>query len=481
MRVNGDLPMVSPSDAATSLSDDAELLVSGFGSVGYPKAVPLALAASDRDRALTVVSGGSVGDEIDTALVDADAIERRYPYQATAASRDAINGGSVAFQDYHVSETADRVQYGTFVDSGVALIEAIAVGNDWLIPSTSIGHTPAFVEAADRLIVEVNTAQPLGLQQVHDIYRPGTPPNRASIPLDAAGDRIGSPRVRFDPAKLEAVVRTDRADSPYSFREPTDDEITIASNFADFLREEVMRSAVFAESIHLQFGVGSLGNAMMSVLSDVDVDDRQFVYFGEVIQDGLLDMIDAGVLSSASAASLALSTEGQAQLFDNIEQYAESIVLRPADISNNPELIRRFGVMAVNSALEVDLYGHVNSTHIEGTRIVNGLGGSGDFNHNALTTVVVLPSTTADGTLSRIIPMVPHVDHTEHDIDVIVTEQGIADLRGCSPAERADQLVRNCAHPDIRSDLQAYLDEARTRGGHIAHDVERALSWRDAT
>jgi succinyl-CoA:acetate CoA-transferase len=475
-RINGDVPLVDATVAIEAVDDDATVLVSGFGSVGYPKAVPLALADSDRDLSLTVVSAGSVGKEIDVALIEADAIERRYAYQARRPIREAINEGRIEFNDRHVSSLGDEVQYGGLVDPDVAVIEAVAVGEDWLIPSTSIGQTPAFVESADALIVEVNVAQPRSLEQFHDVYRREVPPDRDPIPLSDPGERIGIPRVEFDPDTLLAVIESDAPDEPYTFRDPTDEDLAVATNLRSFLEEEVERSALYEDSVRLQFGVGSLGNALMQELGDADFGDRDLVYFGEVIQDGLLDLLEDDRLRSASATSLALSSEGQDRLFEHVERYAKSVVLRPADISNSPSLVDRFGVVSVNSALEIDLYGHVNSTHVDGSRMVNGIGGSGDFTRNAPLSVITLPS-TVEGDISRVVPMVPHVDHTEQDVDVIVTEHGVADLRGTSPRERAALLVEECAHPDYRQQLREYLDRACDNGGHTPHDLDTTFSW----
>jgi succinyl-CoA:acetate CoA-transferase len=236
----------------------------------------------------------------------------------------------------------------------------------------------------------------------------------------------------------------------------------------------VERTPVFADAVRLQFGVGSLGNALMSRLERADIGDRDLVYFGEVIQDGLLDSLDDGELRSASATSLALSAEGQERFFDHIGRYAEDVVLRPTDVSNSPALVDRFGVVAVNSALEVDLLGNANSTHVRGRDVVNGIGGSGDFNRAALVSVVALPSTASGGDLSRIVPAVPHVDHTEHDIDVVVTDRGVADLRGLSPAERAEAITASCAHPDYRERLTDCLDG----DGHVPVDPAAAAEWR---
>lgn len=478
-RLSGDLPVVDAESVVDQLEPDATVLVSGFGRVGYPKAIPLAIADADEEFGLTVVSGGSVGDEIDEAMVEADAIDRRFPYQSAGAIRRSVNDETVAFADRHIAALADDVQYGGFVDPDVAIVEAVAVGEDWLIPSTSIGHTPAWVESVDQIVVEVNRAQPLELTAFHDNYRPGTPPNREPVPLSAPDGRIGGPRIEFDPDALTAVVETETPDSPYEFRDPTDDDLEIASNLQSFLVEEVRESSLYDDSVRVQFGVGSLGNALMGALADADFGDRDLVYFGEVIQDGLLDLLDENQLHAASATSFALSSAGQERLFENASRYAEDVVLRPADLSNSPTLVDRFGVIAVNSALEVDLYGHVNSTHVNGSRMLNGIGGSGDFTRNSPLSVIALPSTAADGDISRIVPMVPHVDHTEHDVDVVVTERGVADLRGTSPRERARVLLESCTHPDFEPDLESSLERADASGGHEPHDLETAFSWQE--
>jgi succinyl-CoA:acetate CoA-transferase len=473
-RIGGGLEPVCAETAATEIGEAATIGVSGFGSVGYPKAVPLALADADRDLSLTVISGGSVGEEIDTSLVEADAIARRYPYQAREASRRAVNDGEIAFHDRHVWRVSDEVALGQLPSPDVAIVEAVAVGEGWLVPGLSIGATPALVEAADRLIVEVNERVPRTLERFHDVYRPVAPPNREAIPLTAPDERIGSPRIEFDPEALAAVVRTDRQGTPYSFREPTERDRRIGANLASFLEAEVARSEVFDEELRLQFGVGNIGNALMGALADLEVGDRDVVYFGEVVQDGLLDMLDEGIVSAASGTSLALSENGQEQLFSNVDRYADSVVLRPSDISNHPGVINRLGIVGVNSALEVDLYGHANSTHVNGSRMVNGIGGSGDFNRNALLAITALPSTAGGGDISRIVPMVTHADHTEHDFSVVVTEHGVADLRGRSPTERAEALISECAAPAFRNSLREYLGAGN---GHMPHDLDRAFSW----
>lgn len=476
-RLTGDLPVESAADAASRIDPGDTLGISGFGSVGYPKLVPEALAAraDAADLDLTVISGGSVGPEVDEALVAAGALARRYPFTARAPCRDAVNAGRVAFHDRHVAGIADEVRFGGLPAPDWAVVEAVAVGEDWLVPSNSVGSTPAFVHAADRLVVEVNDAQPRGLEAIHDLLVRERPPDRQPLRLDAVDDRIGSPRVAFDPDELASVVRTDRPDTTYDFREPTAADRALADELAGFLDAELDRNPALEEALNLQFGVGSVGNAVVAALDSVALGDRRVAYFGEVLQDAVLDAIDDGTIEAASATSLALSDDGQARLFADLDRYAEDVVLRPVDVSNDPGLIDSFGVVAVNGAVEVDLTGQVNSTHI-GTDLVGGIGGSGDFFRNALLSVVALPSTAAGGDVSRVVPRVAHVDHTEHDVDVVVTDQGVADLRGLSPRERM-AAVAEVAHLDFRNALDNYRERAIERGGHTPGGFDLAADW----
>jgi succinyl-CoA:acetate CoA-transferase len=89
------------------------------------------------------------------------------------------------------------------------------------------------------------------------------------------------------------------------------------------------------------------------------------------------------------------------------------------------------------------------------------------------------PSTAKNGAISAIVPMVSHVDHTEHDVAVVVTEQGLADLRGLSPKQRARKIIEHCAHPDYRPMLQDYFERAvrDSKGRHTPHLLGEALSW----
>ncbi len=476
-RVNGAVPECDAATAAEIIEHGETILAGGFGSVGYPKAVPAALAELDRDLDLTVVSGGNVGPEIDVECVGRGIVTRRFGYQNRDVSTAAANDGSLAYHDRHLSRVGDEARTGFYGSPDVAIVEAIAVGEDWFVPTQSIGQVPSFVAAAEKLIIEVNETVSPKFSAFHDVYLRELPPNRGEIPLEDPSGRIGSSRVHFDPEKLSAVVRTDRRDTPYEFRTPTDSDRAIAANFLEFLRAEADRNPALSSRIALQFGVGSLGNSLMEALDSDLLSDRELVYFGEVIQDGLLDALDSGAVSTASGSSLALSAEGTERLLEDVDRYADRVVLRNSDVSNNAGLIDRFGVVSINTGVDVDIYGHANVTHINGTRLVSGIGGGADFTRASLLGIVVLSSTTSDGEISRIKPMVPHVDYTEHDLSVVITEQGVADLRGLSPRERATEIVESCAHPKYRPALRSYLDRATEKGGHVPHDFDSAFSW----
>ena len=134
--------------------------------------------------------------------------------------------------------------------------------------------------------------------------------------------------------------------------------------------------------------------------------------------------------------------------------------------------------IALNTPLEFDIYGHANSTHVMGTQMMNGIGGSGDFMRNGYLTIFTTESTAKEGKISRVVPMCSHVDHTEHDTMVFITEWGVADVRGLCPRERALRIIDQCAHPDYRPLLKEYYLAAEKKyGGHTPHDLDLALGF----
>ena len=224
-----------------------------------------------------------------------------------------------------------------------------------------------------------------------------------------------------------------------------------------------------------QAGIGKVANAVLTGF--IDSEFENLTMYSEVLQDSTFDLLDSGKMLFASGSSITVSEEYYERIFNDFDKYKDKVVLRPQDISNAAEVIRRLGIISINTALECDIYGNVNSTHVSGTDMMNGIGGSGDFARNSYLSIFVTQSVAKNNTISRVVPMVSHTDHTEHDVDIIVTEQGLADLRGLAPRQRAEVIIQNCVHPLYREQIQDYFDRSCARGGHTPHLLEEAFSW----
>ena len=482
--------VMSAEDAAAFIAPGDHVGMSGFTGSGHPKAVPAALVGRVTDAAargdhfaVSVWTGSSTAPELDGALAAVDGIDLRMPYQSDPVSRAKINAGLLDYVDVHLSHVAQMVSEGFFGHLDVAVVEVAGVTADGaLIPSSSVGNNTTWIDMADRVILEVNSWQPAELAGMHDIYY-GTalPPHRTPIPILRPDDRIGGPYLHCPAEKIIAVVPTHEPDYGTPTRPADSDSEQIAGHVLDFLTHEVRRGRLPATLPPLQSGVGNITNAVLAGL-DGEPGGRPFpplTAYTEVIQDGMLRLLRSGAMTVASATGFSLSDDGIEELRANFAGYRDRIILRQQEISNHPEVIRRLGCLAMNGMIEADIYGNVNSTHIMGSRMMNGIGGSGDFARNAYVAMFVTPSTAKDGAISCIVPMASHVDHTEHDVHVIVTERGLADLRGLPPRRRARQVIEQCAHPDYRPALQDYLDRATATGPgkHTPHLLGEALSW----
>lgn len=472
--------VINPEEASEFIKNGMNVGASGFTPAGYPKSVPLALAKRVKEEGIHInlMTGASVGDELDGALSRTGIISKRYPYQSNKDLRKYINNGDIEFNDIHLSLFPQWVKYGFFGDIDIALVEAVSITQEGnIIPSTSVGNSNVFVEKADKVIVEINLNQPLELEGFHDIYSPINPPYRKEIPIFQAGDRIGSHYIPCTPDKIVAIVISDIKDSCNKLAEVDDISARMAGNVFGFLEKEIEDGRIPKELLPLQSGVGGVANAVLSGLKKSRHNNINI--YSEVLQDSVLDLIDCGKVDFASATSLTLSQEKLKHFYNNIDKYKDKIVLRPQEISNNPEVIRRLGIIGINTAIEVDIYGNVNSSNIVGSRMMNGIGGSGDFARNAYISIFVTQSVANDGDISCIVPMVSHVDHTEHDVQVIVTEQGVADLRGLSPKERAKVIIENCTSGEYKEMLKDYfmrsLSDSKYK--HTPHLLNEALSW----
>jgi len=479
--------VVAAEEAVAHIHDGDNVGFSGFTGAGYPKAVPAALAATmiqahDEGRQFQVGlwTGASTAPDADGVLAAAHGISTRLPYNSDPTLRGMINAGDVRYIDAHLSHSAQQMWFGFYGKLDVAVVEVTAALPDGLlVPSSSVGNNKTWLDQAERVILEVNHWQPRELEGFHDIYY-GTalPPSRRPIMLTEALQRIGEPYLHVDRDKVVAVVETRSPDRNAPFSPPDDTSQAIAGHLVDFLRHEIRAGRMPPGLLPIQSGVGNVANAVLAGLDDSEFTD--LVAFTEVLQDGMLDLLDSGTLRAASATSFGLSSDGVRRFMAGIDGYKGRILLRSQEISNHPEVVRRLGVLAMNGMIEADIYGNVNSTHIMGSAIMNGIGGSGDFARNGFCSFFLSPSTAKGGAISAIVPMVSHVDHTEHDVDVVVTEQGLADLRGLAPRDRAPRIIEGCAHPSFRDPLRDYFDRAlaaRPNARHTPHLLDEALSW----
>ena len=474
--------IVNAEEVAAFIKPGMSIGMSGFTASAYPKAIPLALAERMKKEPFTVDiwTGASTGPELDDTLAAVHGIKRRLPYQTDAILRGEINNGSVDYLDLHLSESAQLARVGYLGKLDIAIVEAVAITEEGnIIPSTSLGNAASYVQQADVVIVEVNTTQPLELEGMHDVYVPLDPPHRLPIPIVKADDRVGTPFIPCTPDKIKFIVPCDIKDHTRDLA-PIDENSKKMSQFTlEFLNAEIKAGRMPKNLLPLQSGVGNVANAVMAGFVDSDLED--LTVYTEVIQDGMLDLIDANKLNFASGTAFSPSPAGMERFYKDVEKYKKYLLLRPQEISNSPEVVHRLGVIAMNTALEVDIYGNVNSTHVTGTKMMNGIGGSGDFARNAFLTIFYTPSVAKNGAISSVVPMCSHVDHTEHDVDVIITEQGIADLRGLAPRARALEIINNCVHPDYKPVLLDYYNRAveATKHAHTPHIIKEALSFHE--
>ncbi len=459
-----ELPRLTPDEAAQFIHDRQTVAFSGFTPAGTPKAVPRGIAAralaehaAGRPFKVNVITGASTGPSLDGALAKAQAIGFRTPYQSDPDLRKSINSGETQFFDMHLSRLPQDVRYGFLGPVHCAVIEACDVTRyGEIVLTSSVGAAPTFCRVADRIIVELNRYHPSFLRGVHDIYEPLDPPQRSDIPLFKPADRVGQSVIQVDPAKIVGVVETNEPDETKGFADVSDVTARIGRNVAEFLANEIRRGLIPRSFLPIQSGVGDTANAVLQAMSE-NPHIPSFQMYTEVIQDSVISLMRQGRVTFASGCSLTVPPPTLNGIYEDWEYFRTRLVLRPQEITNNPELVRRLGIISINTAIEVDLSGNVNSTHILGRSMMNGIGGSADFARNAFLSMFTCPSIAKGGKISTIVPLVSHLDSSEHSVSIIVTDQGVADLRGKSPAERARVLIEKCAHPDYREQLRDYV------------------------
>lgn len=492
--------LVQPKDLLHHFPNGAYIGWSGFTGVGYPKKMPTYLADHVEQNNLqgklrySLFVGASSGAETENRWAGLNMIERRSPHQVGKAIAKGINDGSINFFDKHLSMFPVDLVYGFYTKDrpqnklDVVVVEATDIKEDGsVVLGASVGATPELIQLADKIIIEVNTSLP-SFEGLHDITMTDLPPHRKPYLIMSVEDRIGKTSVPIDPEKVVGIIESDYQDQTAPNTPADEASARIANHLIEFFEHEVSRGRLPKSLLPLQSGIGNIANAVIGGLSESNFYNLKV--WTEVIQDTFLDLFDSGRLDFATATSVRFSPDGFKRFYDNWESYQNKLLLRSQQVSNSPEIIRRLGVIGMNTPVEVDMYAHANSTCVMGSRMLNGLGGSADFLRSAKYSIMHTPSTRPSKTdphgVSTIVPMCTHIDQTEHDLDVIVTENGLADVRGLSPRERARVIIKQCAHPLYQPILERYFDKAEyeclKKGmGHEPHllfnsfDMHKAL------
>ena len=480
---------VMTAEQAASLIQNGEVLgFSGFTIFGNPKVIPpalaargLALKAQGVDFKVSMYTGASVGDELDGALARADILNVRMPYQSNKDMRNAINKGSVLYFDQHLSHMGKLVRQGFVPRPTTAIIEAseIEVHGDkvHVYLSGSAGCSATYMYTADRILLELNSFWGDAMRGIHDVYTCEVQPDTEAIPLTSAGQRIGKAYVEIPADKIAGIVETNMPDSKGGFDVPDEQSNSIANYILEFLSHE-RKMGRLPDSLPYQSGVGNVANAVLASMAN-DPKQAPLSLYTEVVQDSVFEILEKDKLVVASSTAFSFSPEGVAKFKKNAAAWKKHFVLRQQEISNNPEVVRRLGTITMNTALEADIFGNVNSTHVMGSQMMNGIGGSADFTRNCYLGFFMTPSVAKGGKISSIVPMVSHVDHNEHSTMIFVTEQGLADLRGLPPVPRARLIIEKCAHPDYKPALLEYLEYGlkHAPSKHTPHVLERAFEF----
>lgn len=480
---------LTPQEAAAMVQNGDILGIGGFGPAGSPKSIVPAIAAKAREEhqqgrpfKVDVITGASVGASCDGELASADAMDRRMPFSVNKEVRESANNGKVRYADLNLSDNASQLRLGYNGQISWGIVEACEIqeifGRIRIYLTAGIGIAPTiFREAEKGVFIELNTWHSPRLVGMHDIYEIEDPWFRSPINITHPLERIGLPYIEVDPYKIAGIVECCIPDENRAMAPATEAQLQIGRNLADFYAWNIQKKYINGRRLIFQSGVGSGANAVLGAMGE-SPDLPSFNLYTEVLQEEPLRLIKEGKIETASTGALTFCNESLQELYRNIGPYRGRILIRPSEISNCPEIIMRLGICSINTAIEVDIYGHVNSTKLFGSKMMNGVGGSCDFTCGSMLSVFTCTSTTKDGKITSIVPFCTHIDHTEHFVDCIVTEYGVADLRGKTAKERAQALI-NIAHPDYRPILREYVELASRGGGHSPHILTAAFALHD--
>lgn len=467
-----------PYEASQLIKDGMTVAIGGYTSSGYPKVIVNELVRRKElgeEINLNVITGANVGP-IDDSLSKANIISWRAPMIGGKYLSKQVNNRDVNYVEQQMNKMPRLLRMNSFGKIDVAIVEALGITEEgYIIPTSSIGMVPHLLNQATKVIVEINLAQPIELEGMHDIYLPESLPNRKPIPLTYTNEKIGEPFIRVNPDKISFIVESKILDEVNKPAEGSSTIKKISENLFSFLEHEI-KTNFNGYLPPFQTGFGNLATGIVNEFKKSNFNDIQF--FCGILSEANIELMKTGKVKSASTGSIEMTSNVISTIRNHTELLKEIILIRNGDITNNAETIQRLGVIALNSAIEVDIYGNVNSSHISGSNVVNGLGGGANFAQNSELSILVLPSESKYGAISNVVPMVFHQDISEHDVDIVITENGVADLRGKDEVERARLIIENCSSLAYKEQLDFYLKKAINKcGGHRPQLPIEAYNW----
>ena len=479
---------LSAAEAAELIHHGDTMALSGFTPNANPKAIfrelskrAIRLHEKGEEFQVGILTGASSCQSVEGDMAVAKAIKFRAPFSTNKDFRTHTNLGEVDYEDMHLGHMAERLRHGFYGEVDWAIIEVsdmVEGEKECRAYLTSAGGiVTTIARMAKHVILEHNQFHNPNSKYLHDTYEPADCwQNRGPIMVLKPYDRLGENYVSIPAEKIVGVIESNIPEEARSFPDVNAETLQIGLNVAELLSRDIQAGRIPKCFLPIQSGVGSTGNAVLKALGTSPL-IPQFNVYSEVIQDAVVDYMLEGKVLDASCAAMTVTNEALRKVYDNMDYFSKHLTLRQSEVANSPEVIRRLGVIAMNTALECDLYGNENSSHICGSALMNGIGGSCDYIRNGYISIFTTPSTAKGGKISAIVPMCSHIDSTEHDVDFIVTEQGFADLRGKGPLRRAEEIINNCAHPDYRPLLREYLKLAPM--GHEPQHMRAALAFHD--
>ncbi len=413
--------MNSPEDVLALLTPGATIYVGG--SCAEPRGILDALTGMGLDVPDISYIQQPLGavNQRDLSTLSPGASQRTF--FMTPFLQDGLAVGRVEFVPMHMRTIFDHLQ-GSAID--VAILQGARDRNGELRFGPNVDYVDAVLESAKSIVIELNTSF--------------TAP-------------IGAPRI--DPARIDLLVETEAARPTYPLSGSDDTSDKIGELIAGLIHDGDC----------LQTGIGAVPAAILKNLED----RNDLGFHGGLMDNGIMDLINRGVINGRRKTldghqhvlGMALGDDTLLDWLAN-DAAAENVVFRSADYTHEISVISQIdNFVSVNSAIEIDLMGQVNA-EVAGGRQISGTGGSVDFMRSAKASrngrsIVAMASTARGGSVSRIVPKVSTVTALRTDVDIVVTEFGVADLRHASLASRREQLIA-IAHPDFRDQLQAVAE-----------------------